>query len=175
VLQGGSHRVKPPGHAGTVWAAPRRAAACLAPTEARIGAELKAAQERGEVARRSPGNPQIVRAADDLPANHVDIGIPRQRAAEMKKLAAMGEPRIRDEVAAATRERRAPSRRLMAWGTGALPKWECPTPVPQRLRQLSPYVSITYMMDRLIWGTGAPGAHVAHVFQRDIPAFSGCA
>ncbi|WP_291295850.1 hypothetical protein [Elioraea sp.] len=79
--------------------------------EARIGAELKAAQERGEVATQQAGRPVSVRAADTSPATLPDIGIPRQRAAEMKKLAAMGEPRIRAEVAAATRERRAPSRR----------------------------------------------------------------
>jgi len=56
--------------------------------EARIGAELVAAQERGEVAQ--PGGDQRsinVRASDNGPATLPDIGIPRQRAAEYRALA----------------------------------------------------------------------------------------
>lgn len=79
--------------------------------EARIGAELQKAQERGEVAS-SAGRPKNVRTPDDFqPPTHEQVGIPRQRAAEMKKLAAAGEPRIRDEIADATREGRRPARR----------------------------------------------------------------
>lgn len=55
--------------------------------EARIGAELKAAQERGEVATQER-KASTVRASDGAPASHADLGIPRQRASEMKKLAA---------------------------------------------------------------------------------------
>lgn len=91
--------------------------------EARIGAELKAAQERGEVAAR--GNPPAgnqhqrdVRSPDIAPPTLSEIGIPRQRAAEMKKLAEAGETRIRDEVARASDERRRPSRRNIL---GAIP------------------------------------------------------
>lgn len=57
-------------------------------TEARIGAELKAAQERGEVATRERGRPVNVRASDTFaPLTLPDLGITRQRASEMKKLA----------------------------------------------------------------------------------------
>jgi hypothetical protein len=76
--------------------------------EAKIGAELKAAQERGEVAER--GANQHVRTADILPATTSQLGIPRQRAAEMKRLADAGEPAIRAEVAAASAEGRRASR-----------------------------------------------------------------
>lgn len=87
--------------------------------EARIGAELKAAQERGEVAKKEAGRPVSVRGPDtSSPATLTEIGIPRQRAAEMKKLAAAGETRIRDEVARASDERRRPSRRNIL---GAIP------------------------------------------------------
>ncbi|MEO3472502.1 hypothetical protein AAFN86_11590 [Roseomonas sp. CAU 1739] len=58
--------------------------------EVRIGAELKAAQERGEVATQADHGAGIqasVRTADTRPATLPEIGIPRQRAAEMKKLA----------------------------------------------------------------------------------------
>ena len=57
--------------------------------EARIGAELKAAQERGEVATRDDNlrRGAEVRSSDIGKATLPEIGIPRQRAAEMKKLA----------------------------------------------------------------------------------------
>ncbi|MFN6954847.1 MAG: hypothetical protein ACK4PG_08635 [Acetobacteraceae bacterium] len=68
------------------------------------------AQERGEVARADGSVNQHtregVRSADTRPATLTDLGIPRQRAAEMKKLAEAGERRIRDEVNTATREGR---------------------------------------------------------------------
>lgn len=86
--------------------------------EARIGAELKAAQERGEVARHG-GERTKVRDADLAPATLAELGLPKQRAAEMKNLAAAGEGRIRDEVAAATREGRKPSKRNIL---NAIPK-----------------------------------------------------
>ena len=66
--------------------------------EARIGAELKAAQERGEVARADGAVNQHrregVQGADTQPATLPEIGIPRQRASEMKKLAEAGEGAI---------------------------------------------------------------------------------
>lgn len=54
--------------------------------EARIGTELKAAQERGENAKADGSThhrPQEgVRVGDTLPLTLSDLGIPRQRAAE---------------------------------------------------------------------------------------------
>jgi hypothetical protein len=83
--------------------------------EARIGAELKAAQQRGEVATQEAGRPVSVRASDTSPATLPDLGIPRQRASEMKKLAEAGPERIQHEVQRATAEGRKPSRqRLIA-------------------------------------------------------------
>ena len=79
--------------------------------EARIGAELKAAQERGEIATRADG-PAVrdhVQGSDKI-TTLPEIGIPRQRASEMKKLAEAGEAAIREEVSRANEERRAPSR-----------------------------------------------------------------
>lgn len=76
--------------------------------EARIGVELKAAQERGEVATQ--GDRSNVRGADILTVTLPEIGIPRQRASEMKKLAEAGPERIREEVQRATEEGRKPSR-----------------------------------------------------------------
>ncbi|MBI0432212.1 hypothetical protein, partial [Roseomonas sp. KE0001] len=58
--------------------------------EARIGAELRAAQERGEVAtqnRAGANIPNGVRSSDTVPSTLPEIGIPRQRAFEMKRLA----------------------------------------------------------------------------------------
>jgi ParB family chromosome partitioning protein len=70
--------------------------------EARIGAELDAAQRRGEVARADGSThhrpKEGVRTADALPPTHADLGIPRQRAADMKALAKKGEPSIRAHV-----------------------------------------------------------------------------
>jgi hypothetical protein len=51
-----------------------------------------------------------VRAADTQQATLPELGIPRQRAAEMKKLAEVGGSRIREKVEAATREGRRPAR-----------------------------------------------------------------
>lgn len=76
--------------------------------EARIGAELKAAQERGEVAKA--GDNPNVRASDNQKAALPQLGISRQRASEMKRMAEAGEARIRDEVAEANIEGRKPSR-----------------------------------------------------------------
>jgi len=62
--------------------------------EARIGAELKAAQERGEVARPDGSThhrPKVPALRAPSAATLPDLGIPRQRATEMKRLAALGE------------------------------------------------------------------------------------
>ncbi len=80
--------------------------------DSRIGAELKAAQDRGEVATRKDGTAirDHVRGSDKVPPTLADIGIPRQRAAEMKKMAEAGEDAIREEVKRANEEQRRPSR-----------------------------------------------------------------
>jgi len=78
--------------------------------EARIGAELKAAQERGEVARPGGDRMSNARTSDNAPLTLEAIGIPRQRASEMKTLADAGEIAIRVEVDTATKEGRKPSR-----------------------------------------------------------------
>jgi phage N-6-adenine-methyltransferase len=69
--------------------------------EARIGAELKAAQERGELAGR--GNPYgnnqhggNARAAGISSSTLDSLGIPSQRASEMRQLADIGEVGIRE-------------------------------------------------------------------------------
>ncbi len=54
--------------------------------EARIGAELQAAQERGEVARHGGDRSKFQSPEVALPTSS-DIGIPVRRAAEFKKLA----------------------------------------------------------------------------------------
>jgi phage N-6-adenine-methyltransferase len=69
--------------------------------EARIGAELKAAQERGEVARKNEPVSQYVRTSDILPATLSDLGITRQRAHEMKRLADVGPAAIEEAAQAA--------------------------------------------------------------------------
>jgi hypothetical protein len=83
--------------------------------EHRIGAELKAAQERGEVATRTDNLKQgsEVRGADIGKATLSDLGIPRQRAAEYKQLAAAGEEAIKQEVATATAEDRPVSKKAI--------------------------------------------------------------
>lgn len=68
--------------------------------EARIGRELTAAQERGEVSKR--GDNPNVRASDNQIATLSDLGIPRQRAAEMRQLADIGEDAIREAAQEAT-------------------------------------------------------------------------
>ena len=45
---------------------------------------IAAAQARGEVERPGGDRKTNVRSADNDPATHVDLGIPRQRAADMK-------------------------------------------------------------------------------------------
>ena len=67
--------------------------------EARIGAELKAAQDAGAMAKRNEPVSQYVQTSDiPTKATLPEIGIPRQRASEMKLLAEVGEPAIRAEV-----------------------------------------------------------------------------
>jgi hypothetical protein len=91
----------------------------VALAEARIGAELKAAQERGEVAER--GDRANVRSADISPkATLPDLGIPRQRASEMKKLAELGAENIREVVAEATAADVPVSRSLMLAASDAV-------------------------------------------------------
>jgi hypothetical protein len=81
--------------------------------EQRIGAELKAAQERGEVATQAKGGANIphgVRGADTV-ATLPDLGLSRQRAAEAKALAALGENAITEAAEAATKTGRRLSKR----------------------------------------------------------------
>ncbi len=86
--------------------------------EGRIGAELKAAQERGEVADR--GKPINAQGSDiNEPATLSDLNIPRQRASEFKALHTVGPDVIREEVAAATAEGRRPSKVKLVPGTNA--------------------------------------------------------
>lgn len=79
--------------------------------EARIGSELMAAQARGELAHKNEPVSQYVQTTDIPPATLTDIGIPRQRAAEMKQLASVGVDAIKAEGQAAKAEGRLPSRR----------------------------------------------------------------
>jgi hypothetical protein len=68
--------------------------------DARVGAELRKAQEAGQIASREDNlriGPED-RAADIGKVKLSEIGIPRQRASEMKRLAEVGEPAIRAEV-----------------------------------------------------------------------------
>jgi phage N-6-adenine-methyltransferase len=70
--------------------------------EQRIGAELEAAQERGEVAKRGrPKNENVV-GADIFPATLPDLGLTRDRVAEAKRLAELGEDAITEAARAAT-------------------------------------------------------------------------
>lgn len=68
--------------------------------EARIGRELKEAQERGEVGAQGRRT-DLVREPDEVKPTLSDLGIPRQRAAEMKQLAELGEEAILEAAAAA--------------------------------------------------------------------------
>ncbi len=79
--------------------------------KAKIGSELQAAQERGEIATQQVGRPISVRASDTYSATLSEIGIPRQRAAEYKALAEAGEAAIREEVIEAKAEGRHPSQK----------------------------------------------------------------
>lgn len=72
---------------------------------------MNAAQERGEVATREQ-KATTVRAPDGAPASHAEIGIPRQRAAGMKRR--RGKRRRARRAAA---ERIAVSRSLPGFGT----------------------------------------------------------
>lgn len=84
--------------------------------EARIGAEIKAAQARGEVATAGGDRQTNVRNLDNAPATLPDLGIPRQRAAEMKALARKGEAAIRADVKSATDAGRTASRHAVLRG-----------------------------------------------------------
>lgn len=79
--------------------------------EARIGAELKVAQERGEVATQER-KASTVPAGNGAPASHAEIGLTRKQAMEAKRLASAGEPAIREEVKQATSEGRRPAGRV---------------------------------------------------------------
>ena len=65
--------------------------------DARVGAELRKAQEAGQIAGHG-GDRSKVRGSDLDPPTLSEIGIPKQRASEMKRLAEVGEPAIRAEV-----------------------------------------------------------------------------
>jgi ParB family chromosome partitioning protein len=71
--------------------------------EARIGAELKAAQERGEVARRGEQDRfrDNARTSGIIPATLSDLGITTQRASEMRRLADVGPAAIEEAAQAA--------------------------------------------------------------------------
>jgi hypothetical protein len=74
--------------------------------EQRIGAELKAAQERGEVATRADGTAIRDHVPDGnkvAPATLPDLGLTRKRAAEAKALAALGENAITEATEEATK------------------------------------------------------------------------
>jgi phage N-6-adenine-methyltransferase len=67
--------------------------------EARIGAELKAAQERGEV--RNHGQRAVPRTSGNSPVAFSDLGISSQRASEMRRLAEVGPAAIEEAAQAA--------------------------------------------------------------------------
>ena len=79
--------------------------------EAKIGAELKAAQDRGQVATQKAGRPISVRRADTSATTLSKIGITRQRASDFKKLAKAGPGVIQAEVQKANAEHRVVTRR----------------------------------------------------------------
>ncbi len=80
--------------------------------EAKIGRELEAAQARGEVESHGGDRKSIkAQTADFDRASLSDIGIPKQRASEMKALAKLGDAEIEREVKTATSEGRRVSRR----------------------------------------------------------------
>lgn len=84
--------------------------------ELRIGRELEAAQHRNEL--QTPGGnwkkTQEVQGSDRLKITLREVGIPKQRAAEMKLLSAAGPEAVEAEVAAANAEgRRASKARVL--------------------------------------------------------------
>jgi hypothetical protein len=91
----------------------------VALAEARIGAELKAAQERGEVARHG-GDRSKVQGPDLGPPTLSDLGVPKQRASEYRKLADLGAANIREVVAEATAAEVPVSRSLMIAASDAV-------------------------------------------------------
>ena len=81
--------------------------------EARIGAELKAAQDRGELATRSR-HPGSVGATDTAPITLPELDITRDQAHEMRKLAEVGPEAIGHAAAAATEAGEPITRRAVA-------------------------------------------------------------
>ena len=82
--------------------------------EARIGAELKAAQDAGQLATQESGRPVSVPAGNTSPATLPEIGISRKQAMNAKRLAEVGEPAIRAEVKRANDEERERNARIVA-------------------------------------------------------------
>ncbi|WP_314230627.1 hypothetical protein [Roseomonas mucosa] len=70
-------------------------------------AELRKAQEAGEIGAQGRRS-DLVRPSDEVKPTLAEIGIPKQRASEMKRLAEVGEPAIRAEVKRADDEGRRP-------------------------------------------------------------------
>lgn len=84
--------------------------------DARVGAELRKAQEAGQLATQADHGKGIQSSdrASDTRVTLEEIGIPRQRASEMKRLAEVGEPAIRAEVKRANDEERERNARIVA-------------------------------------------------------------
>lgn len=83
------------------------------PCHRRVGAELRKAQEAGEIGAQGRRS-DLVRASDEVKPTLSEIGIPKQRASEMKRLAEVGEPAIRAEVKRANDEERERNARIVA-------------------------------------------------------------
>ena len=109
----------------------------VALAERKIGAELKAGQESGQVATRSH-HPGSVRGEDTAPVTLAEIGITRQQASNFRSMAEFGDAAIRESVAKATAEGRAVSRRDIVEAARALhPKPEKPLPTPAAAREIA--------------------------------------
>jgi hypothetical protein len=97
--------------------------------ERRIGQELIAAQQRGELASRSDGYRFMERVAEDnsLPATLPDVGIDRVSAYRFKQMADLDDEEI-EQVAAEARERGKPVAKA-DFKRKAAAKRQQPTPV----------------------------------------------
>ena len=99
--------------------------------EQRIGRELKAAQERGELATRADGTTirdHVPQGNKVVPATIAEIGLSRKQAMHAKRLADVPEAAIKAEIAAANAEDRPASRaRILA---AAPPPAPAPMPTP---------------------------------------------
>lgn len=82
---------------------PRQLVVFLA--DARVGAELRKAQEAGQLATQADHGKGIQSSdrSSDTRVTLEEIGIPRQRASEMKRLAEVGEPDFANALASGQR------------------------------------------------------------------------